>query len=78
VTTGNMSDAWAELQALKSKRDSRRKRLEERKKERQDILRGNPLKTESSLISSVGALQTGEFKFNYLCILQPCILICCM
>ncbi|CAL8086808.1 unnamed protein product [Orchesella dallaii] len=33
-----MSDAWAEIQALKSKRESRRIRLEERKKERQDIL----------------------------------------
>jgi hypothetical protein len=37
-----MADAWAELQALKFKRDSRRKRLEERKKERQEILRGAP------------------------------------
>jgi hypothetical protein len=34
------TDAWAELQALKSRRDSRRRKLEERKKERQEILIG--------------------------------------
>ena len=32
------TDAWAELQALKLKRDSRRRKLEERKKERNDKL----------------------------------------
>ncbi|XP_055689678.1 N6-adenosine-methyltransferase MT-A70-like protein [Lutzomyia longipalpis] len=33
-----MSDGWDEIQALKSKRNSLRERLEKRKKERQDIL----------------------------------------
>lgn len=33
-----MSDAWDEIQAIKTKRNSLRERLEKRKKERQDIL----------------------------------------
>lgn len=33
-----MSDAWNEIQAVKSKRNSLREKLEKRKKERQDIL----------------------------------------
>lgn len=33
-----MSDAWDEIQAIKSKRNIFRERLEKRKKERQDIL----------------------------------------
>lgn len=33
-----MSDAWEEIQAVKSKRNSLRERLEKRKKEREDIL----------------------------------------
>lgn len=33
-----MSDAWDEIQAIKSKRNVFRERLEKRKKERQDIL----------------------------------------
>lgn len=36
-----MSDAWDEIQAIKSKRNSLRERLEKRKKERQDILGGS-------------------------------------
>lgn len=32
-----MSDAWDEIQAIKSKRNSLREKLEKRKKERQDI-----------------------------------------
>lgn len=36
-----MSDAWEEIQAIKSKRNSLRERLEKRKKERQDILGSN-------------------------------------
>lgn len=39
-----MSDAWEEIQAIKSKRNSLRERLEKRKKERQDIL-GSSLAT---------------------------------
>lgn len=34
----NMSDAWEEIQAIKSKRNSLREKLQKRKKERQDIL----------------------------------------
>lgn len=33
-----MSDAWEEIQAVKSKRNSLREKLEKRKKERQNIL----------------------------------------
>ena len=33
-----MSDAWEEIQAIKSKRNSLREKLQKRKKERQDIL----------------------------------------
>lgn len=42
-----MSDAWEEIQAIKSKRNSLRERLEKRKKERQDIL-GSSLTTSDS------------------------------
>ncbi|KAF5299557.1 hypothetical protein FQR65_LT09362 [Abscondita terminalis] len=45
-----MSDAWEEIQAIKSKRNSLRERLEKRKKERQDIL-GNSLGTTSSPVN---------------------------
>lgn len=37
----NMSDAWEEIQAVKSKRNSLREKLEKRKKERQNILSSN-------------------------------------
>ncbi|XP_077283686.1 methyltransferase like 3 [Arctopsyche grandis] len=46
-----MSDAWQQLQAMKSKQNSYRERLEKRKKERQDILGaslGVPLNAEGS------------------------------
>jgi hypothetical protein len=33
-----MSDAWEEIQAIKSKRNSLREKLQKRKKQRQDIL----------------------------------------
>lgn len=46
-----MSDAWEEIQAIKSKRNSFRERLEKRKKERQDIL-GSSLSGESSVNKS--------------------------
>lgn len=36
-----MSDAWEEIQAVKSKRNSLREKLEKRKKERQNILGAN-------------------------------------
>lgn len=44
-----MSDAWEEIQAIKSKRNSLREKLQKRKKERQDILN-----------QSGGALTTGS------------------
>ncbi|CAH0596967.1 unnamed protein product [Chrysodeixis includens] len=45
-----MSDAWEEIQAVKSKRNSLREKLEKRKKERQNILSANlvPEKSEGS------------------------------
>lgn len=36
--SATMSDAWEEIQAIKSKRNSLREKLQKRKKERQDIL----------------------------------------
>lgn len=52
-----MSDAWEEIQAIKSKRHSLRERLEKRKKERQDILgsslgAGSPVNLSESLANS--------------------------
>ncbi|XP_045466294.1 N6-adenosine-methyltransferase subunit METTL3 [Harmonia axyridis] len=46
-----MSDAWEEIQAIKSKRNSLRERLEKRKKERQDIL-GTSLGKKASSAST--------------------------
>lgn len=60
-----MSEAWDDIQAIKSKRNSLRERLEKRKKERQDILGekvGSP-KTESGqddFLTSI-KVDTGEF-----------------
>lgn len=45
-----MSDAWDEIQAIKSKRNSLRERLEKRKKERQDIL--GTTSSNSGLVAS--------------------------
>ncbi|XP_018327837.1 N6-adenosine-methyltransferase catalytic subunit isoform X1 [Agrilus planipennis] len=47
-----MSDAWEEIQAIKSKRNSLRERLEKRKKERQDILCSSLGSTVSSPVNS--------------------------
>lgn len=47
-----MSDAWDEIQAIKSKRNSLRERLEKRKKERQDIL--GTSSTSSTVLSPGG------------------------
>ncbi|XP_059616064.1 N6-adenosine-methyltransferase MT-A70-like protein [Phlebotomus argentipes] len=55
-----MSDGWDEIQALKSKRNSLRERLEKRKKERQDIL---GVGVGSSSVGSPGAQSgSGEEK----------------
>ncbi|XP_047035382.1 N6-adenosine-methyltransferase catalytic subunit [Helicoverpa armigera] len=43
-----MSDAWEEIQAVKSKRNSLREKLEKRKKERQNILSSNLVGGEKS------------------------------
>lgn len=47
-----MSDAWEEIQAIKSKRNSLRERLEKRKKERQDILSSSLNTTDPTSSSS--------------------------
>ncbi|KAK3909150.1 N6-adenosine-methyltransferase catalytic subunit [Frankliniella fusca] len=73
-----MSDAWEEIQALKSKRNSLREKLQKRKKEREDILSctggtlGPPevsptslsksLNAESSRATSVSAKVTDELS----------------
>lgn len=43
-----MSDAWEEIQAVKSKRKSFREKLEKRKKERQSILSSSLVSGEKS------------------------------
>lgn len=48
-----MSDAWNAIQAIKSKRNSLREKLEKRKKERQDILG-----TAALLLPSSGSIQS--------------------
>lgn len=48
-----MSDAWEEIQAIKSKRNSLRERLEKRRKERQDILGSSLTPNDSSSPSSI-------------------------
>lgn len=61
-----MSDAWDEIQAIKSKRNSLRERLEKRKKERQDILgasSGNStVLSPSSITSIVPTLKKDDSK----------------
>ena len=48
-----MSDAWEEIQAVKSKRNELRERLQKRRKEREDLLGGSECsaitKTENNL-----------------------------
>lgn len=59
-----MSDAWEDLQALKSKRNSLREKLQKRKKEREDILNrsggtlGVPEVSPSSLAKSLSTEST--------------------
>lgn len=56
-----MSDAWEEIQAVKSKRNSLRERLEKRKKERQDILGtslGKKTTSSTTLSDDTGASLT--------------------
>lgn len=50
-----MSDAWNEIQAVKSKRNSLREKLEKRKKERQDILGSSVLQLQTSSSPSVAS-----------------------
>lgn len=57
-----MSDAWDEIQAIKSKRNSLRERLEKRKKERQDIL-GNS-STSSTVLPTSSPSVTSASKTN--------------
>lgn len=52
-----MSDAWNEIQAVKSKRNSLREKLEKRKKERQDIL-GSSASMPTSGVSSLSSIKS--------------------
>lgn len=64
-SAGKMSDAWGEIQAIKIKRNSLRERLEQRKKERRDILgtsSGNNITLPSSSTSNVSALKSDDTK----------------
>lgn len=61
-----MSEAWDDIQAIKSKRNSLRERLEKRKKERQDILggeKGSP-KTESGQEDYLTSIKVDTGEFN--------------
>lgn len=53
-----MSDAWEEIQAIKSKRNSLRERLEKRKKERLDILESSLAATTSSSLTEPSGLHS--------------------
>lgn len=59
-----MSDAWDEIQAVKSKRNSFRERLEKRKKERLDILgtssgtSTSPLPTKIAAVSNISSIDS--------------------
>lgn len=60
-----MSDAWGEIQAIKIKRNSLRERLEQRKKERRDILgtsSGNNITLPSSSTANASTLKTEDSK----------------
>lgn len=62
-----MSDAWNEIQAVKSKRNSLRERLEKRKKERQDILGANSTASASpspAAAQNAAALDTKPDSFE--------------
>lgn len=55
-----MSDAWQEIQAIKSKRNSLREKLEKRKKARQDILVSSLGSASSSPVNSFDAGTTAS------------------
>lgn len=60
-----MSDAWDEIQAIKSKRNSLRERLEKRKKERQDILGAssvNNVALSTTMPVNASALESEDVK----------------
>ena len=52
IFLASMSDAWEEIQAVKSKRNELRERLQKRRKEREDLLGGgdstSTVKTDST------------------------------
>lgn len=66
-----MSDAWEEIQAVKSKRNELRERLQKRRKERQDLLEGG--EATSSIKTDVSKL-TGMNKTKRSYILLSLIL----
>ncbi|XP_069676087.1 N6-adenosine-methyltransferase MT-A70-like protein [Periplaneta americana] len=55
-----MSDAWEEIQAIKSKRNSLREKLQKRKKERQDILNQSGGALASDVSSSLSKVLSSE------------------
>lgn len=63
-----MSDAWDQIQAIKSKRNSLRERLEKRKKERQDIFGASNVNNVVSSVSSPANVSTsGEEDLKAQC-----------
>lgn len=67
-----MSDAWEEIQAVKSKRNELRERLQKRRKEREDLLGGGDsssvVKTETNVKISGNPR---SFKTNYVYFINP-------
>lgn len=63
-----MSDAWEEIQAIKSKRNSLREKLQKRKKERKDILEGDvslsPARNEEDSTDTSLQVEEDAIKFN--------------
>lgn len=57
-----MAEAWDDIQAIKTKRNTLRERLEKRKKERQDILSSSTLAAPLSLTSGLKSESFEERK----------------
>jgi hypothetical protein len=62
-----MSDAWEDIQAVKSKRISLREKLQKRKKERQELLSSTvvPLVTGNDIISIYLFLKLKQNQFYF-------------
>jgi len=59
-----MSDAWEEIQAVKTKRNELRERLQKRRKEREDLL-GGAADQNSSSKPECTARSTGMLRFRF-------------